>query len=189
MKEIIKVLREAEVLHQLGFNVVGNQMPEVREKFKFVSPGHTHSVKFGPAATQTEVDAAMKSHAERFAKQTSPSSLPIPFGFADEVCCRPTIGENATARAHFHAWLAEQKIAPRDLGVARLTDVVPIDAGRFETARKAKRPRRATRVLLHLSVPTFACASGFSQITVCYPTSSLIGLPSARICSGRFAWS
>ncbi len=120
-------LREAETLHLLGFNVVGNQMPEARDKFDFVPPGHTHSVQFGPAATQMEIDELMKSHVERFAQQASPSSLPIPFGFADEVCCRPPIGDNAAALAHFHAWLAEQKIAPRDLNVTKLTDVVPIE--------------------------------------------------------------
>ncbi|MEA3367473.1 MAG: hypothetical protein U9R68_05095, partial [Planctomycetota bacterium] len=49
-------LKEAEVLWLLGFNVVGNQRPEVRERFDFHAPGHTHRVAFGPGATREGID-------------------------------------------------------------------------------------------------------------------------------------
>jgi hypothetical protein len=148
-------LREAEVLHLLGFNVVGNQRPEVRERFPFVAPGHTHDVQFGPAATREEIDVLMKTHAERFS-QSVPSNparpdLPVPFGFADEVCCRPPIGDNERALAHFHAWLEQQRIAPRDLGVARLTDVVPLESPEALREREAIDGPAARRVFYYTS--------------------------------------
>jgi len=39
-------VKEADVLWLLGFNVVGNQQPEVRRKLAFRVPGHTHQVRF-----------------------------------------------------------------------------------------------------------------------------------------------
>ena len=148
-------LREAEVLHLLGFNVVGNQRPEVRERFPFVAPGHTHDVQFGPAATRQEIDVLMKTHAESFS-QSVPSNaawpdLPVPFGFADEVCCRPPIGDNERALAHFHAWLEQQRIAPRDLGVARLSDVVPLESPEALREREPIDGPAARRVFYYTS--------------------------------------
>ena len=117
-------LEGAEVLSLLGFNVVGSQTPEIHAKFpELVSPGHTHNVDFGPAATQASIEGLMKSQAPQYEKL----SAGVPFGFADEICCRPAIGTNAEARAHFHAWLAARGVAPKDLGVAALTDAVPIE--------------------------------------------------------------
>ena len=118
-------LREAEVLHLLGFNVVGNQRTEVRQQFDFHSPGHTHGVKFGPAATREEIDALMENHAQRHAE---PLVDGVPFGFTDEVVCRPPIGDDPQALTHFHRWLATQAISPKVLGVKKLENVVPIES-------------------------------------------------------------
>ena len=50
-------IREAQVLDLLGFNVVGNQQPEVRETFPHLKvPGHTHNVGFGPANTREGIE-------------------------------------------------------------------------------------------------------------------------------------
>ncbi|MDP6117203.1 MAG: hypothetical protein QGG53_35520, partial [Planctomycetota bacterium] len=105
-------LKEARALWLLGFNVVGNQRKEVREKFDFRVPGHTHRVSFGPAATREEIDALMKQHGARN-KETFADG--VPFGLADEICCRPRIGNNAKALEHFHAWLISRGISPASL--------------------------------------------------------------------------
>ncbi|MCL4201813.1 MAG: hypothetical protein KJ000_04920 [Pirellulaceae bacterium] len=148
-------LREAEMLHLLGFNVVGNQRPEVRERFPFVAPGHTHDVQLGPASTREEIDVLMTTHAERFS-QSPPSTaawpdLPVPFGFADEVCCRPPIGDNGQALGHFHAWLERQGISPRDLGVERLSDVVPLESPEALRERESIDGPAARRVFYYTS--------------------------------------
>jgi hypothetical protein len=119
-------VQEAKTLWLLGFNVVGGQRPEVREAYgkDLRTPGHTHHVQFGPAATQASIDTLVQQHA---AKQTTPLEAGVPYGFADEIAARPRIGENAQARAHFHAWLADQKITAKELGVAKLADVVPLE--------------------------------------------------------------
>ena len=114
----------AEVLWLLGFNVVGGP-PEMYEKYPaFRRPGHTHEVLFGPAATRQQIDALMKRHAKRSKHLPGKGA---PFGFSDEICARPPIGKDPNAIAHFHAWLAGHKIAPKALGVAKLSDVVPIE--------------------------------------------------------------
>jgi len=117
-------LKEARVLWLLGFNVVGNQRPEVRKAFAFRRPGHTHRVLLGPGATREQIDELMKKHAQR---NTEPFARNVPFGFTDEMVCRPRIGTDAKALAHYHEWLRREKIAPKTLGVERLTDVVPIE--------------------------------------------------------------
>lgn len=122
-------LSGAEVLHLLGFNVVGGQTDEIHAKFPALRrPGHTHRVAFGPAATREQIDALMAEHAKRQAAQKRPAvGEGVPFGFTDEICARPPIGTNTRALAHFHQWLAEKKIDPKTLGVRKLTDVVPIE--------------------------------------------------------------
>ena len=119
-------VQEARTLWLLGFNVAGGQRPEVRQAYgkDLRVPGHTHHVQFGPAAMKTGIDELMKKHA---AKQKTPLESGVPFGLADEIAARPAIGNNPTARAHFHAWLAAKKIDLKDLGVAKLTDVVPLE--------------------------------------------------------------
>ena len=131
-------LKEAEVLWLLGFNVVGNQQPEVRAGFKFAGPGHTHGVKLGPGATREQIDELMGALARR---KKGPLAPGVPFGFTDEMVCRPRIGTDVQALAHFHAWLKDRRIAPGTLGQARLTDVVPIETPEvFRQRRKANDP-------------------------------------------------
>jgi len=142
-------VQEARVLHLLGFNVVGGQRPEVREAFPHLKvPGHTHHVGFGPANTRQGIDALVKGHAE---KQKTPLEAGTPFGFADEICARPRIGDDAQARAHLQAWLEEKGIAAKDLGVRELTDVVPLETPEaFREAAKID-PAAAARVFYYTS--------------------------------------
>jgi len=141
-------LKEAEVLWLLGFNIVGNQRPEVRAKFGLRVPGHTHHVNFGPAATREEIDALMKKHASRNKEHFAPG---VPFNFADEICCRPRIGQNAKALEHFHAWLAEREIAPAELGVTKLTDVVPIETPETLREREKNNASAARKIFYYTS--------------------------------------
>jgi hypothetical protein len=141
-------LKEAEVLWLLGFNVVGNQRPEVREKFDLRVPGHTHRVKFGPAATRAEIDALMKQHA---ARNKEAFAAGVPFGFADEVVCRPRIGTDANALRHFRDWLAERGIRPRALGADSLADVVPLETPEAYRKRREGGAAAAARVFYYTS--------------------------------------
>jgi hypothetical protein len=137
--------KELQTLSLLGFNVVGNKhhdgFPELRE------PGHTHRVAFGPAATQAGIDAAM---AKELARKPVPAAG-VPFGFSDEICARPPIGDNAAARAHFHAWLTDQGIAPEVLGVATLEAVVPLETPAAFEAAKSANEAAARRVFYYSS--------------------------------------
>ena len=129
-------VQEAKTLWLLGFNLVGGQRPEVREAYPKALriPGHTHHVQFGPAATQTSIDKLIQQHA---ARQKAVLEAGVPYGFADEIAARPLIGKSVQARAHFHAWLAARNITPRDLGVAILGDVVPLETpAAFKEAEK-----------------------------------------------------
>jgi hypothetical protein len=142
-------VKEVEVLWLLGFNVVGGMRPEMRAAYPALRvPGHTHQVAFGPAATEEAIDALMKGHAERQADVIEPG---VPFGFSDEICARPPIGDNAAARAHFHAWLAARRIRPKDLGVARLEDVAPIETPDALRAAEQTNAPAARRVFYYTS--------------------------------------
>jgi len=141
-------VKEAEVLHLLGFNVVGNQRAEVPERFGLRKPGHTHQVQFGPAATRQQIDAVMARHAERQRHALAPG---VPFGFADEVVCRPRIGTDPNALRHFRAWLAEHRISPTDLGVKQLGKVVPLETPEAYRTRAEAASAAAARVFYHTS--------------------------------------
>ncbi len=141
-------VQEATVLDLLGFNVVGNQRLEVKEKFSFHVPGHTHRVAFGPAATRTQIDELMRQHAQKQRDEIAPG---VPFGFTDEVVSRPPIGTDSTALAHFHQWLAEQRIAPQSLGVQKLTAVVPIEDPEVLREREKENAKAARRVFYYTS--------------------------------------
>ncbi len=119
-------VQEAKVLWLLGFNVVGNQRAEVRAAFEkdLRVPGHTHSVQFGPAATRAKIDELFRQHA---AKLKTPLGAGVPYGLADEIAARPPIGENDQALSHFHRWLASRRINPKELDVAKLDDVIPLE--------------------------------------------------------------
>ncbi len=130
-------LREAEVLRLLGFNVVGGQRPEVRAAFDFRVPGHTHQVDFSPAATREEIDQTMQTQASRFKENLLPG---VPFGFSDEITCR-AIGQNKQGLLHFYQWLEQRKVAPGDLGLNTLREVVPIETP--DALRKRQQQNRA----------------------------------------------
>jgi len=141
-------LKEAEVLWLLGFNVVGNQRPEVRERFDFHAPGHTHRVAFGPGATREGIDGLMKQHALRAREKPAAG---VPFGFSDEVVCRPPIGDDKQALAHFRAWLAGKKVRPETLGAERLADVVPIETPDVLKTRMKDDASSARRIFYYTS--------------------------------------
>ncbi len=140
--------KEAEVLWLLGFNVVGNQPADTREQFVFKQPGHTHNVHLGPEATQPQIEALMQKAG---AAHKQPLGAGVPFNFADEICARPGIGTNAQALAHFREWLAARGIAAKDLGVARLEDVVPIETPTELRAREQVNGPAARRIFYHTS--------------------------------------
>ncbi|MFN4259788.1 MAG: hypothetical protein ACK4RK_10855 [Gemmataceae bacterium] len=141
-------LKEAEVLHLLGFNVVGNQRPEVREHYAFHIPGHTHAVQFGPAATRDSIDKLMQKHAAGQKEKLAPG---MPFNFSDEIAARPPIGANEQALQHFQQWLAAKKIDPKILGVAQLSAVRPIETPVELKERLAANPAAARRIFYYTS--------------------------------------
>jgi len=141
-------LQEAEVLRLLGFNVVGNQSPEVQRLNWFRTPGHTHDVDFGPAASRDQIERLMQQHA---ARQREPLDAGAPFGFSDEIVARPPIGDNADALRHFRAWLAQQRLAPADLGVSRLEEVVPIETPTAFQECQQRDGKAARRVFYYTS--------------------------------------
>jgi len=141
-------LKEAEVLWLLGFNVVGNQRPEITEKFALRKPAHTHRVMFGPAATREQINESMKKQADRSKEKFAPG---VPFGFSDEIVCRPLIGDDKQALAHFHEWLKRGNIDPADLGVKKLDDVVPIETPKTLAASMKVNESAARRVFYYTS--------------------------------------
>jgi len=140
--------QEAEVLWLLGFNVVGNQAAETRERFPFRQPGRTHHVQFGPEATREQIEALMQKQG---AAQKHPMESGVPFNFADEICARPGIGTNAQALAHFRAWLPARGIPAKDLGVARLDEVLPIETPTDLRAREQVNGPAARRIFYYTS--------------------------------------
>lgn len=116
-------LREAEVLELLGFTIVGNQTPEMAGRFSFTAPGGHHWVDFAPWRTESNIAQQIAGPAGKARADTRPT----PFNFSDEIACRPPIGSNAQAIAHFRSWLKERRIKPADLGVATLDEVLPIE--------------------------------------------------------------
>ena len=140
--------QEAEVLWLLGFNVVGNQAAETRERFPFRQPGHTHHVQFGPEATREQIEALMQKQG---AAQKSPMESGVPFNFADEICARPGIGSNALALAHFRAWLAARGITAQELGGVRLDEVLPIETPADLRAREQVNGPAARRIFYFTS--------------------------------------
>lgn len=137
-----------DVVSLLGFNVVGNQSDQIQARHpELAVPGHTHEVAFGPAATRDEVHAIIRRQAKRNQHLQAGSVI----GLADEICARPVIGDNAQALAHFHEWLAERKIDPRQLGVKTLREVVPIEGPAVLAEREAVNAAAARRVFYFTS--------------------------------------
>jgi hypothetical protein len=116
--------QDVETVWLLGFNVAGNLSQAMRERFPELRvPGHSHDIDLGLAATPEAIDATMK----RLAATNRHLAPGVPFGFADEIVARPGIGTSEVARAEFRAWLAARQVAPGELGVRSLDEVVPID--------------------------------------------------------------
>ena len=141
-------IKEAEILWLLGFNIVGNQRPEMTEKFALRKPAHTHRVLLGPDATREKIDESIKTQAERSKEKFAPG---VPFGFSDEIICRPLIGTDAQALSHFHKWLAINNIRPADLGVSKLSAVVPIETPTALIAAQKINDPAARRVFYYTS--------------------------------------
>ena len=141
--------KELKVLSLLGFNVVGNRRGEVEGFPELRIPGHTHSVGNGPGLTREAIDANMQKVLSRTKHRPAPG---VPFGFKDEICCRPRIGEDAQARQHFISWLAELRIAPEILGVRRLQDVVPLETPEALREAMAVDEAAARRVFYYTSI-------------------------------------
>ena len=149
----------AEVLHLLGFNVVGNQTPAVHEKYPHLRrPGHAW-VDIGPAVTQEQADKRLADQAKR---HKEPLDDNVPFNFSDEVSAG-RIGKNPAALAHFRAWLAERKIAPADLGVSRLDQVEPIETPPELAEREKANAPAARRVFYYTS--RFRQQAGTQRLT------------------------
>ncbi len=133
--------REAEVLWLLGFNVVGNTTPEMLTKFPFTQPSGHHCVEFGPGLSRLncdqQIDLALKS--------AKGADRPTPFGFSDEVACRPPIGTDESALKNFRQWLKQRNIAPDELGVASLDEVQPIESPAALAKRQSENKEAANR--------------------------------------------
>lgn len=141
-------VKDAEVLWLLGFNLVGNQTPAMHEKYPALRMPAGHQwVNFGPELTREDVEKQIRDAAEK----TKPSDTMNLFGFSDEIVCRPPIGTNALAIAHFHEWLAQQKIPPQDLGVSSLNEVVPIETPVLLKERQQQNAKAANRVFYYTS--------------------------------------
>jgi len=138
-------LKESEVLWLLGFNMVGSQLPEAKQRFPFRSPGLLH-VGYGQDVTPAVADAQMTKATAQYIK--TPPEPGIPFNFSDEVVA-PTIGTNAVRVAQFHAWLAEQKIRPKDLGVSKLEEVIPIETPYDLNRRQKDNGLTASRIFYY----------------------------------------
>ncbi len=130
-------MREAGVLELLGFNLVGNQTPEMRGQFSFIEPGGHHWVDFAPWLSCEDIEHQIAGPAAK----ALTAARPTLFNFSDEIACRPPIGTNVQALAFFHAWLKERKIAAGDLGVKSLDEVAPIESP--TTLRERQKSNRA----------------------------------------------
>lgn len=139
---------EGEVLWLLGFNVLGNQHPPIDQRFAFAKPGHSHNLPLGPAATREDVAQTWSKLAERHSEGFAQG---VPFGFSDEVCCRPRIGDDQQALRHFHDWLARQRISPQELDVAKLADATPIETPEAFREREKQNGPAARRLFYYTS--------------------------------------
>jgi len=113
--------REAQVLWLLGFNTMVGGSPELLAKTPGINTGyHDNGVPDGPI---DKIDEYMKKAGEGLKAPPVPG---IPYSIHDEVSAY-ALGKDTAAIERFHAWLVEQKIDPKTLGVTRLEDVQPIE--------------------------------------------------------------
>ncbi len=138
--------KEGEVLWLLGFNVVGGQPAEIRERYAFRTPGHSWA-NFGPAVTRENAEAQMEKAGKRRpgAEGVDPYAPGVPFNFSDEITA-PAIGTNAAGLASFRAWLKTHGARAKDLGVRDLAEVVPIESPTALRTRQEQGRATANRV-------------------------------------------
>jgi hypothetical protein len=144
---------DVEAVWLLGFNHVG-MSPAVLNKFPFRQPAGHHWVEFGPEQTRAQLDRQIRP----YASNTVAAAYPAVFGFADEVACHAKIGTNAVARAHFHQWLAEQGVAPAELGAGQLSEAIPIETPDDWRERQKSNTKAANRIFYYTT--RFRQASG-----------------------------
>jgi hypothetical protein len=135
-------LQEAEVVWLLGFNLVGSVTPEMHQQFPFNEPGGHHWTEFGPALTREDIEQQIAKPAAKARAQTRPTL----YGFSDEIACRPPMGNDPQALAHFRAWLKERGVAPAELGVSSLDAVAPIESPASLRERQKSEGAAAPRV-------------------------------------------
>lgn len=145
------MVKEAEVLWLLGFNVVGNQTPDTRAAFPFAEPGGHNWVEFAPWLSRADIAKQITAPARK-AKAADRPSL---FNFSDEIVCRPGIGSNHVALANFRGWLKARGLAASDFGVVSLDEVVPIESPQVLRERQKTNRAAANR--------TFYWTSRFRQ--------------------------
>ncbi|HOK79846.1 MAG TPA: beta-galactosidase trimerization domain-containing protein [bacterium] len=142
-------LKEAKVLWLLGFNTVGNQTKEVKENYKFRSPGHMWA-NFGPEVSKDDTETQVKKIAEQYRKQNIVIEPGSPFNFSDEVTC-PQIKNNPVAIENFHAYLKQQKVRPEDIGVKKIEEAVPIETPDALKEQQKKNSSAANRLFYYTS--------------------------------------
>jgi len=141
-------VKEARIVSLLGFNVVGGARDEIREQFpEFREPMQSHDVPLGPDTDRDDIRAAW----QKLGKRVHELQPGVPYGFQDEVCCRPPIGKNEKALREFHAWLKAAKISPRDLGIGGLDEVVPIETPEVLRERMKSGEAAARRIFYYTS--------------------------------------
>ena len=142
-------VKELKVLSLLGFNVVGNRRDDVKGFPELRRPGHTHNISHGPGMSRTAIDANM---AKVLARTNHKLESGVPFGFKDEICCRPRMGQDAQAHQHFVEWLSSQGIAASELGLKRLKDIVPLETPEALQEAMLINERAARRVFYYTSI-------------------------------------
>lgn len=142
-------LKEAEVLWLLGFNTVGNQMKEVKEKYQFKIPGHCWA-NFGPEVSREDTETQIKRVAESYRKNNYEIERMNIFNFSDEVTC-PAIKGNKNALSNFHNYLKAKKIKPEQLGVKKIEDVIPIETPDQLKEAQKKNEKAANRIFYYTS--------------------------------------
>jgi len=140
-------LKEGEVLWLLGFNTVGNQMKEVKEKFNFRVPGHMWA-NFGPDVSKDDAETQVQKTYSNYVRSGIKLEPGTIFNFSDEVTC-PEIKNNPVALRNFHDYLKTQKIKPEFFGVKKIEDVVPIESPRQLKERQEQDGKFANRIFYY----------------------------------------
>ncbi|HPP66897.1 MAG TPA: hypothetical protein PKX05_03175, partial [bacterium] len=142
-------VKEAEVLWLLGFNTVGNQWKEVKEKYHFKTPGHCWA-NFEPDVSQKDAETQIKQISDYYKSSSIIIENGSVFNFSDEVTC-PFINDNKTALANFHNYLKRKKISPNQLGTKKIEEVLPIETPDQLRKAQEKNQKAANRIFYYTS--------------------------------------